>query len=337
MTFRLALDVMGGDHGPAEIVAAAVYTLKKNHNLELLLVGLEDVIKPGLEQLSYDLAARVQVIHAPEVVEMAEAPSFALRKKKKSSMRAAIELVKTGRAQACVSAGNTGALMAISRYVLKMLPGIDRPAICTTIPGLNGHTHILDLGANVDSSAKQLLQFAVMGAELTGAVENIEFPTVGLLNVGTEENKGNNRVKQAAALLSDSHINYIGFVEGNHIYSGDADVIVCDGFVGNIALKASEGLAEFFYHQVTSGFQKNLYGKLAAVISIPVLKTIRRKTDPRRYNGASLLGLRGIVIKSHGSADRVSFAHAIEEAILEVEKNIPARITSRLEALLTGN
>ena len=337
MTFRLALDVMGGDHGPAEIVAAAVYTLKKNHNLELLLVGLEDVIKPELEQLSYDLAARVQVIHAPEVVEMAEAPSFALRKKKKSSMRAAIELVKTGRAQACVSAGNTGALMAISRYVLKMLPGIDRPAICTTIPGLNGHTHILDLGANVDSSAKQLLQFAVMGAELTGAVENIEFPTVGLLNVGTEENKGNNRVKQAAALLSDSHINYIGFVEGNHIYSGDADVIVCDGFVGNIALKASEGLAEFFYHQVTSGFQKNLYGKLAAVISIPVLKTIRRKTDPRRYNGASLLGLRGIVIKSHGSADRVSFAHAIEEAILEVEKNIPARITSRLEALLTGN
>ena len=337
MAFRLALDVMGGDHGPAEIVAAAVYSLKKYHDLELLLVGLEDVIKPGLEQLSLDLAARVQVIHAPEVVEMSEAPSFALRNKKKSSMRAAIELVKKGQAQACVSAGNTGALMAISRYVLKMLPGIDRPAICTTIPGLNGHTHILDLGANVDSSAKQLLQFAVMGAELTGAIENIKSPKVGLLNVGTEENKGNDRVKQAAALLSNSHINYIGFVEGNHIYSGDADVIVCDGFVGNIALKASEGLAEFFYHQVTSGFQKNLYGKLAALISIPVLKTIRRKTDPRRYNGASLLGLRGIVIKSHGSADRVSFAHAIEEAILEVKNNIPARITSRLEALLTGN
>ena len=337
MAFRLALDVMGGDHGPAEIVAAALYTLKKHRDLELLLVGLEDIIKPGLEQLSHDLAARVQVIHAPEVVEMGETPSFALRNKKKSSMRFAIELVKKGHAQACVSAGNTGALMAISRYVLKMLPGIDRPAICTTIPGLNGHTHILDLGANVDSSAKQLLQFAVMGAELTGAVENIKSPKVGLLNVGTEENKGNNRVKQAASLLSNSHINYIGFVEGNHIYSGDADVIVCDGFVGNIALKASEGLAEFFYHQVTSGFQKNLYGKLAAVISIPVLKTIRRKTDPRRYNGASLLGLRGIVIKSHGSADKVSFAHAIEEAILEVEKNIPARITSRLEALLTVN
>lgn len=335
MAFRLALDAMGGDHGPAEIVSAAVYSLKKHQDLELLLVGHEHAIKPGLAQLGHDLAARVQVVHTPEVVEMDEAPSFALRNKKKSSMRAAIGLVKKGQAQACVSSGNTGALMAISRYVLKMLPGIDRPAICTTIPGLNGHTHILDLGANVDSSAKQLLQFAVMGAELTGAVENIESPKVGLLNVGTEENKGNNRVKQAASLLADSHINYIGFVEGNHIYSGDADVIVCDGFVGNIALKASEGLAEFFYHQVTSGFQKNLYGKLAAVISIPVLKTIRRKTDPRRYNGASLLGLRGIVIKSHGSADRVSFAHAIEEAILEVEKNIPARITSRLEALLT--
>ena len=335
MAFRLALDAMGGDHGPDEIVSAAVYSLKKHQDIELLLVGHEHVIKPGLAQLSHDLAARVQVVHAPEVVEMDEAPSFALRNKKKSSMRAAIELVKKGQAHACVSSGNTGALMAISRYVLKMLPGIDRPAICTTIPGLNGHTHILDLGANVDSSAKQLLQFAVMGAELTGAIENIESPKVGLLNVGTEENKGNNRVKQAASLLSDSHINYIGFVEGNHIYSGDADVIVCDGFVGNIALKASEGLAEFFYHQVTSGFQKNLYGKLAAVISIPVLKTIRRKTDPRRYNGASLLGLRGIVIKSHGSADRVSFANAIEEAILEVEKNIPARITSRLEALLT--
>ncbi len=335
MAFRLALDAMGGDHGPDEIVSAAVYSLKKHQDIELLLVGHEHVIKPGLAQLSHDLAARVQVVHAPEVVEMDEAPSFALRNKKKSSMRAAIELVKKGQAHACVSSGNTGALMAISRYVLKMLPGIDRPAICTTIPGLNGHTHILDLGANVDSSAKQLLQFAVMGAELTGAIENIESPKVALLNVGTEENKGNNRVKQAASLLSDSHINYIGFVEGNHIYSGDADVIVCDGFVGNIALKASEGLAEFFYHQVTSGFQKNLYGKLAAVISIPVLKTIRRKTDPRRYNGASLLGLRGIVIKSHGSADRVSFANAIEEAILEVEKNIPARITSRLEALLT--
>lgn len=337
MALRLALDTMGGDLGPGEIVPAAIYTLKKHHDLELQLVGLEDVLKPRLASVSPELSVRIQVIHAPEVVTMDEAPSSALRNKKQSSMRIAIEQVKKGQAHACVSAGNTGALMAISRYVLKMLPGIDRPAICTTIPGINNHTHILDLGANVDSSSEQLFQFAVMGAELTGAVENIVAPKVALLNVGTEENKGNDRVKQAAALLSRSHLNYIGFVEGNHIYSGDADVIVCDGFVGNIALKASEGVADFFFHQVTSGFQKNMYGKLASFISMPVLKSIRRKTDPRRYNGASLLGLRGIVIKSHGGADKVSFAHAIEEAILEVEKNIPARIISQLEALLTGD
>lgn len=335
MAIRLALDTMGGDHGPGEVLPAAIHTLKKHHDLELQLVGLEDVIRPRLAQLSPELSIRTQIIHAPEVVAMDEAPSSALRNKKKSSMRIAIEQVKKGQAHACVSGGNTGALMAISRYILKMLPGIDRPAICTTIPGINNHTHILDLGANVDSSAEQLLQFAVMGAELTGAVRNIISPKVGLLNVGTEENKGNDQVKQAAALLSNSHLNYIGFVEGNHIYSGHADVIVCDGFVGNIALKASEGVAEFFSHHVFSEFQRNLYGKLASAISMPVLKSIRRKTDPRRYNGASLLGLRGIVIKSHGGADRVSFANALEEAILEVEKNIPARITSRLEALLT--
>lgn len=335
MGYRLALDAMGGDHGPGEIVPAAIHSLKKHRDLELLLVGPEDIIKPRLAHLNQDLAVRIQVIHAPEVVTMDEAPSSALRNKKNSSMRVAIEQVKKGQAQACVSAGNTGALMAISRYILKMLPGIDRPAICTIIPGINSHAHILDLGANVDSSPEQLFQFAVMGAELSGAVENIRAPKVALLNVGTEENKGNDRVKKAKILLDRSHINFIGFVEGNHIYSGDADVIVCDGFVGNIALKASEGVVEFFLHHVTDGFQQNLYSKLAALISRPILKSIHRKTDPRRHNGASLLGLRGIVIKSHGSADRLSFAHAIEEAILEVEKNIPARITSRLEVLLT--
>ena len=244
MALRLALDTMGGDHGPGEIIPAAIHTLKKHPDLELQLVGLEDVIKSRVSSLNPDLAIRVQIIHAPEVVTMDEAPSSALRNKKKSSMRVAIEQVKKGQANACVSAGNTGALMAISRFVLKMLPGIDRPAICTTIPGINNQTHILDLGANVDSSAEQLFQFAVMGAELTGAINNIASPKVALLNVGTEENKGNHRVKQAAALLSNSHINYIGFVEGNDIYSGEADVIVCDGFVGNIALKASEGVAD---------------------------------------------------------------------------------------------
>lgn len=335
MGYRLALDAMGGDHGPGEIVPAALHSLKKHRDLELLLVGPEEIINPRLAHLDRDQAVRIQVIHAPEVVTMDEAPSSALRNKKKSSMRVTVEQVKKGQAYACVSAGNTGALMAISRYILKMLPGIDRPAICTTLPGVGNHTHILDLGANVDSSAEQLFQFAVMGAELTGAVENIASPKVALLNVGTEENKGNDTVKHAHTLLSNSHLNYIGFVEGNDIFSGDADVIVCDGFVGNIALKASEGVADFFFHHVTAELQKNLYTRLAATVSRPILKSIRRKTDPRRYNGASLLGLRGIVIKSHGSADRMSFAHAIEEAILEVEKNIPARITSRLEALLT--
>ena len=334
MTLSLALDTMGGDHGPDEIIPAAFFALEKHHDIELLLVGPEAALDEIIAGQSSAHASRVKVVNAQDVIEMDEAPSSALRSKKQSSMRVAVEQVKEGRTQACVSAGNTGALMAISKYVLKMLPGIDRPAICTTIPGIDGHTHILDLGANVDSNAEQLFQFAVMGSELTSAVENISSPKIGLLNVGAEENKGNDRVKQAALLLSDSHLNYIGFVEGNDIYSGRADVIVCDGFVGNIVLKASEGLAEFFTHHATTEFQKTMYGKLVATISLPILKTIRRKTDPRRYNGASLLGLRGIVVKSHGSADRVSFAHAIEEAILEVKKNIPARIASRLEELL---
>ncbi|MCY4211339.1 MAG: phosphate acyltransferase PlsX [Gammaproteobacteria bacterium] len=337
MGLCLALDVMGGDHGPGEIVPAALHALTRHRNLELLLVGREQLVKPALAGLAPDLTRRLRLIHAPDVVSMDDAPSAALRNSKNSSMRVAVEQVKSSAAQACVSAGNTGALMAISRYVLKMLPGIDRPAICTVIPGINGHTHILDLGANVDSSAEQLFQFAVMGVELTSAAENIAAPKVGLLNVGTEENKGNDRIKQAASLLSGSHLNYIGFVEGNDIYSGDADVIVCDGFVGNIALKASEGVAQFFLHQVRAGFGASLYGRVAALVCHPVIKSIRRKTDPRRYNGASLLGLRSIVIKSHGSADRVSFAHAIEEALLEVKNNIPERITVRLEALLTGS
>lgn len=337
MTARIALDAMGGDHGAAEIIPAALSVLGEHPDLELLLVGREDAVANALRRAGGAGAERLQTLHAPEVVDMDEAPALALRNKKQSSMRLAIEQVRQGHAQACVSSGNTGALMAVSRYLLKMLPGIDRPAICTTMPGIRGHTHILDLGANMDSTAEQLFQFAVMGAELTGAVENIPMPRVGLLNVGTEDNKGNNRVKQAAALLSASHLNYVGFVEGNHIYSGEADVIVCDGFVGNIMLKASEGVAEFFTHHVTTEFRRAPYGRMAALIAMPVLKSIRRKTDPRRYNGASLLGLRGIVIKSHGGADRVSFAHAIEEAVLEVEKNIPRRITSRLEALLTEN
>ncbi len=324
---------MGGDHGPSVTVPAAIHVLQKYPELHLILVGQEPVLLQVLRENHTGPDARLQIHHASEVVEMHESPSLALRNKKDSSMRVAIELVKNGTAQAAVSAGNTGALMATARFVLKMLPGIDRPAICGTMPGIKHHTHLLDLGANVDSSSEQLFQFAVMGAELTSAVDNKPNPSVALLNVGAEEIKGNDRVKQAAALLANSHLNYVGFVEGNDIYSGKVDVIVCDGFAGNIALKASEGVATFLMHHARAEFKRTWYGRLAAFISMPALKAIKRKLDPRRYNGASLLGLRGIVIKSHGGADKVSFAHAIEEAIIEVEKNVPQRISAELEKL----
>ncbi|MCZ6803893.1 MAG: phosphate acyltransferase PlsX [Proteobacteria bacterium] len=330
----IALDAMGGDFGPSEIVPAALLALKKYNELNLILVGKEDIVLEELKKHNASQHQRIKLVHAPEVVEMHEPPSQALRNKKESSMRIAIEHVRDGHAAACVSAGNTGALMATSRFVLKMLPGMDRPAICTILPGTNGHTHVLDLGANVDSSSEQLFQFAIMGAQLTSAVENIENPTIALLNIGEEDIKGNDRVKQAATLLAESHLNYIGFVEGTDLYTGDVDVIVCDGFVGNIALKASEGLAEFLRYHATKQFKSSIYARFAALIAMPVLNALKRKIDPRSYNGASLLGLRGIVIKSHGGADRVSFSTAIDEAIIEVEKNIPEIINAKLEQLL---
>ena len=265
---------------------------------------------------------------------MDESPSQALRNKKESSMRIAIELVRDGSAKACVSAGNTGALMATSRFILKMLPGMDRPAICTTLPGINGTSHILDLGANVDSSSEQLFQFAIMGAQLTSAVKNKDDPTVALLNIGEEEIKGNDRVKQAAKLLEESSLNYVGYVEGNNLYTGNVDLIVCDGFVGNVAIKASEGVADFLLHNVKNEFKSSMYSKFAALIAMPILKSLQHKIDPKRYNGASLLGLRGIVVKSHGSAKRISFSRAIDEAMIEVENNIPEKINTKLEQLL---
>lgn len=335
MDIVIALDAMGGDHGPTEIIPAALHVLSKHSNLKLILVGQEEILLKVLAENKAVVNEQISIKHASETVEMHESPSRALRNKKDSSMRVAIDLVQDEKAQACVSAGNTGALMAISRFVLKMLPGIDRPAICSTMPALERHTLLLDLGANVDSSSEQLLQFAVMGSELASAAENLEFPSIALLNVGSEEMKGNDRVKVAAALLAKSHLNYVGFAEGTDIYSGKFDVIVCDGFVGNIALKASEGVVGLMNQHAKNAFQKSFYGKLAALVTLPILKDIRRKLDPRRYNGASLLGLRSIVIKSHGSADKVSFAHAIEEAIIEVEKNVPARINARLEELFT--
>jgi len=331
----IALDAMGGDHGASIVVPAALKALKQNAALKLILVGDEATILAVLAEHKSSVSNRISIQHASQVVEMDELPSQALRGKKDSSMRIAINLVKEGQAQACVSAGNTGALMATARFVLKTLPGIDRPAICTTLPTVKGHVYVLDLGANVDSSAEHLFEFAVMGSELACAVDEKASPTVGLLNIGEEEIKGNERVKEAARLLADSKVlNYIGYVEGDGIFLGAADVVVCDGFVGNVMLKTTEGVAKMLSHFMKQEFKKNIFTILAGLISMPVLKAFKRRIDPREYNGASLVGLQGIVIKSHGGADALAFSNAIHEAVLEVNKNVPQRISQRLEAAL---
>lgn len=330
----IALDAMGGDHGASVVVAAALQALAEDQQLRLILVGDEAVLQDLLRQHHRVADERLELRHASQVVGMDELPSQALRGKKDSSMRVAINLVKEGAAQACVSAGNTGALMATARYVLKTLPGVDRPAICTSLPTVTGHTHVLDLGANVDSSAEHLLEFAVMGSVLTSAVDSNEKPTIGLLNIGAEEIKGNERVKEAARLLSESGLNYIGFVEGDGIYLGAADVVVCDGFVGNVMLKTTEGVAKMISHYMRQEFKRNPLTMLAGLIALPVLRAFRRRIDPRAYNGASLVGLQGIVIKSHGSADAFAFSRAIHEAVVEVKNNIPERISRQLETFL---
>ena len=331
---RISIDAMGGDFGPSVTVPACLHVLKGNPDLKLILVGREDDINKELQSAGESSHSRISVQHATEVVASDESPSLALKRKKDSSMRIAINLVKEGEANACVSAGNTGALMATARFVLRMLPGIDRPAICSGMPGINGSSHVLDLGANVDSSSEQLVQFAVMGSILVSAVQNIESPTIGLLNIGEEEVKGNERIKTAAKLLSESNLNYIGFVEGTDIYKGETDVIVCDGFMGNIALKSSEGVANMLTSFAKEEFSRSVLTKIAALLSRSVLTAIKKRVDPRRYNGASMLGLKGIVIKSHGGADKLSFVHAIEEAIKEVDKNVPEQIKNQLEAYL---
>jgi glycerol-3-phosphate acyltransferase PlsX len=274
---------------------------------------------------------RLHIRHASQTVGMDEPPAQALRLKKDSSMRVALDLVRSDEAKACVSAGNTGALMATARYVLKTLPGIDRPAIITAIPSLQGHTHMLDIGANVDCTAEHLAQFATMGAIVASAVDNIDNPRVGLLNVGAEQIKGNDQVKEAARLLAGGDLNYIGYVEGDEIYGDRADVVVCDGFVGNVSLKTSEGVARMISHYLREEFRRTVLNRLIGLIALPVLKQLRRRIDPRRYNGASLLGLQGIAIKSHGSADAVSFGNAIDIAVLEVRKDVPNRIDRHIE------
>ncbi len=331
---RIAIDAMGGDHGPTVTVAAALTALQRHADLHLVLVGDTTSIEREMASVTAEHRQRISITHTEQVVEMHDKPSIALRTKRESSMRKAIDLVKAGEVRACVSAGNTGALMAIARFVLKTLPGIDRPAICATMPGITRPTHVLDLGANVDSSSAELFRFAVMGSVLSEAVDNRERPTVALLNIGEEEIKGNDCVKQTAALLEQSALNYVGFVEGNDIFLGKVDVIVCDGFVGNVALKASEGVARMLSDIAREEFKRNLFTRIGALFALPALRALRKRADPRHYNGASLLGLRGIVIKSHGSADALSFAHAIDVAVLEVEKDVPERISARLEELL---
>lgn len=332
--FTIALDAMGGDHGPSVVVPAALRALNEFPDIELLLVGDESVLAKELERHSRTIPERLRICHASQVVGMDEPPAQALRNKKDSSMRVAINLVKDGAAHACVSAGNTGALMATARYVLKTLPGIDRPAISTAIPSMHGHTHMLDLGANVDCTAEHLFQFAVMGAVLVTAVDNNPSPRVGLLNIGQEAIKGSDQIKEAGRLLEQSNLNYVGFVEGDDIFCGDVDVVVCDGFVGNISLKTGEGVAHMVTHFIRREFKRNLLTRFAAMFALPVLNALKKRIDPRRYNGASLLGLQGIVIKSHGSADVVSFGNAIRIARTEVDKKVAQRIDKQLEQLL---
>lgn len=333
MALTIAIDCMGGDHGPKVTVPAALSFVRENTDARVILVGLEREIRAQLRAAKSAREPAVDVRHASEVIAMDEAPAQAIRSKKDSSMRIAIDLLKSGEASAMVSAGNTGALMAISRFVLKMLPGIDRPAIASVLPTTNGgRIYALDLGANVDCEAQHLLEFAMMGAMLVSAVEHKERPSVGLLNVGEEEIKGNEMVKHAAELLRASNLNFHGNIEGDDIYKGTTDVVVCDGFVGNVALKTSEGLARMLANSLRQEFERNLFTRLAALVAWPVLTRFKRKFDPAQYNGASLLGLRGIVVKSHGSADRFAFARAIHRAAEEVRNDVLGRISAQMAA-----
>lgn len=322
---------MGGDFGPRLIVQASIACLKATPSLHLALVGQPSLIESLVSGLPAAERARLQIVAASEAVGMDERPSQALRGKPDSSMRVALELVRDGKAQACVSAGNTGALMALSRFVLKTLPGIDRPAMVAAIPTRGGFCQLLDLGANVDCTAQQLYQFAVMGSVAAQAL-GIEQPRVGLLNCGTEDIKGNQQVRQAAALLGEAgNLNYVGFVEGDGLYRGEADVVVCDGFVGNAVLKSSEGLVGMIAERLQALFRQGLLARLAGLLALPLLKRLRADLAPARHNGASLLGLQGIVIKSHGSTGVQGFQSAIERALVEIHVNLPQRLSGLLE------
>jgi len=334
MAVTVAIDAMSGDHGHTAVVPGAVRCVRAHSELSVRLVGDEHLIRDALAEQKMEAHPRIHIHHTTEVVDMWESPSKALRTKKNSSMRVAIDLVRQGQAQACVSAGNTGALMATARFVLKTLTGVDRPAIISPIPSIDGHTLMLDLGANAECTPEQLFQFGVMGSVVATSVHDVSDPRVGLLNIGSEEIKGNEQIRTAGRLLTASDLHYIGFVEGDDIYVGDVDVVVCDGFVGNVALKTSEGLGKLIAQYLREEFSRNLLTRLAALAAMPVLRAFRKRVDPRNYNGASFVGLQGIVIKSHGDADSLAFARAIETALLEVEKDVPGRISHLLASAL---
>ncbi len=322
-TITIAIDTMGGDHGLDIVIPACVRAIRNNPDLKLLLVGDQQQVANHLKKHGALSNAQFTIVHASEVVAMDELPSHALRNKKDSSMRVAINQVKEKKAQACVSAGNTGALMATARFVLKTLPGIDRPAIIAELPTMKGKTRVIDLGANVDSCAEHLFQFAIMGSALIQALDNKSMPKIGLLNIGVEEIKGNDQVKRTAHMLSEcSVMNYVGYVEGDQFYSGEVDLVVCDGFVGNATLKASEGLAKLILSILKESFTRNWLAKMAGFVALPALSYMKKRIDPARYNGASLLGLNGIVVKSHGGASEMAFQCAIEEAVLQVKNNV---------------
>ena len=330
---HIAIDGMGGDVGPSATVPASIKSLQKIPDLHITLFGNSSEFEPWSSELK-TFGERVQIVHCDEVVLMDEKPSSVLRKKQKSSMYRAVEMVAQKQADACVSAGNTGALMAIGCYLIKTFPGIDRPAICSEMPTLSGSCYLLDLGANVDSHSDLLHQFAVMGSVMAAALKDIENPSVGVLNIGEEDIKGNEQVKMAASLIeSNPNLNYYGYVEGDDIYQGTADVIVCDGFVGNVLLKASEGVARLIVEKIRESFRQGFLTRVLAFFARGVIGDLHKNIDPARYNGASFLGLQGTLVVSHGSADPEGFARAIKLACFEVEQKLPEKINLQLESL----
>lgn len=330
----IAIDAMSGDHGVSVTVPGALALLDKYDDLKIILVGQEAALNTELAK--HTVSQRVSVFNATEVVEMTDLPSMAMKKKKDSSLRQAINLIKQGQADACVSAGNTGALMATARFVLKTLPGIDRPALITALPTQKGHMHILDLGTNIDSSSEMLMQFAVMGSEVAKTIDNIERPTIGLLNIGVEEIKGSEAIRQAGEMLKRSPLNYTGYIEADTMYEGGVDVVVCDGFIGNVALKASEGVAKMIGGAVKEAFSSTFFRKLLAALVIKSLNDVKNRFDHRRHNGATLVGLNGTVVKSHGSSDAFAFQHAVEKAYIEAKEGLPAKIAEQVHQVLSN-